>query len=209
MSNSKKYGKITMRQYEKLKNSISSLYAKRAEKMKERWKDPEFREKMSESLKASKDIRIEKFKNWAKEHHSELSEKRKNYLKNNKDKALEGLENFRKENPDFYKEYNNRKDVRERKRNAMTNYYADEANRKKLSEILKNSEAVKISAALAHGIKVRCLQTNEVFPTLTAAAKWCGITHPNRIADVCRNQRNSAGKHLITKEPLTWEFVGE
>ena len=54
--------------------------------------------------------------------------------------------------------------------------------------------------------KVRCLNTNEVFPSCREASDWCGISRQN-IQRCCRGGRPSAGKHPITKEPLKWRYV--
>ena len=46
---------------------------------------------------------------------------------------------------------------------------------------------------------VRCVETNEIFPSIRCAAKWCGVDH-SQIVRVCKGeQKTSAGFH--------WEVV--
>lgn len=233
MSNSKKYRKtLTLKQYEILKSSIdysgrSEKMKKkwqntefrekvtkavrntkeiRSEKMKEKWKDSSYSEKVKKSLKKSQNSRTEKFKKWAAENHKVLSEKRKEYLKANPE-AKYSLNKFREENPNFYKELWAKPEMKEKRSKTMTNFYANEENRKKQSERLKNSEKFQLATKLANGIQVRCIQTGQIFLSLADAAKWCKMKHPDRIARVCRHLSKRAGKHPETGEFLTWEFV--
>ena len=56
------------------------------------------------------------------------------------------------------------------------------------------------------GKKVKCLEMGCIFETITEAGRTIGI-HESAITMVCRGQRKSAGKHPITGEKLTWEYV--
>lgn len=53
---------------------------------------------------------------------------------------------------------------------------------------------------------VRCLNTQEVFPSCREASDWCGIARQN-IQRCCRGGRPTAGKHPITKEKLKWRYL--
>ena len=53
---------------------------------------------------------------------------------------------------------------------------------------------------------VRCLNTQEVFPSCREASNWCGIARQN-IQRCCRGGRPTAGKHPITKEKLKWRYI--
>ena len=53
---------------------------------------------------------------------------------------------------------------------------------------------------------VHCLETNEFFPSMTAASKKY-LTTLQSIAACCDNRQKSAGKHPDTGEKLHWEYV--
>lgn len=55
--------------------------------------------------------------------------------------------------------------------------------------------------------KVRCIETGEIFDTVTQASKWCGLKGTTTISKCCKGKRNSAGKHPTTGEKLHWEYV--
>ena len=50
-----------------------------------------------------------------------------------------------------------------------------------------------------------CVTTGEIFSSSKEASIKTKITCSN-INDCCRNKRQSAGKHPITKEKLKWEY---
>ena len=78
--------------------------------------------------------------------------------------------------------------------------------RQKLSKAAKEREAKRTSPTR----KVRCLNTGEVFPTLRAAADWCGLIGASGISLVCQKRKQkTAGVHPITKEKLKWEYVDD
>ena len=56
--------------------------------------------------------------------------------------------------------------------------------------------------------KVICLETGEIFNSLTEAAIWCGMNKnsTSNITAQIQGKKPSAGKHPITKEPLHWCF---
>lgn len=55
--------------------------------------------------------------------------------------------------------------------------------------------------------KVRCLNTNEIFESLTSASKWCNMKKQSNITNYCNGNSKYAGKHPITGEKLKWEYV--
>lgn len=54
--------------------------------------------------------------------------------------------------------------------------------------------------------KVKCIETGEIFDTVTQASKWGG-TQRGSIAKQIRGELKSTGKHPITGEKLHWEYV--
>lgn len=66
-----------------------------------------------------------------------------------------------------------------------------------------------------HGQKPKRIQasTGEKFNSMRDAAAWCGITHTVIMRHLNKNlvlgkyPYKSAGKHPITKEPLTWIYI--
>ena len=79
----------------------------------------------------------------------------------------------------------------------------------------KQSNAMKgkmIGEKNPKAIKIRCINTGEVFSTLNNASEWCGLKHPSDITNSIKKsektgERKSAGKHPITNEKLYWEYV--
>lgn len=54
--------------------------------------------------------------------------------------------------------------------------------------------------------QVRCLNTNQIFPSCREASNWCGVPRQN-IQRCCRGERPTAGKHPITGEKLKWRYI--
>lgn len=59
------------------------------------------------------------------------------------------------------------------------------------------------------GTPIQCVETGEIFPNATQAAKWCNLKGQASILDYLhhRNGRKSAGKHPITGEKLHWKYI--
>lgn len=58
--------------------------------------------------------------------------------------------------------------------------------------------------------RIRCINTGEVFNSVTDACKWCGLSVWSRSIREYLNKsknRRTAGKHPITKEGLRWEIL--
>ena len=56
--------------------------------------------------------------------------------------------------------------------------------------------------------KVKCLNNNMVFDTVTEAAKWGNAT-ASTISKQIKGQRKTAGKHPMTGDKLKWEYMEE
>lgn len=70
----------------------------------------------------------------------------------------------------------------------------------------KNEETKRIHAS--NGCKkVQCIETNQIFNSLSDAAKWCGLKGPSNISVYLRGKSKSAGRHPITNEKLHWKFI--
>ena len=57
--------------------------------------------------------------------------------------------------------------------------------------------------------KVRCVTTGEEFESLRKAGDWCNCKSTGNISEVCKpnSTKKFAGKHPVTGEKLTWEYV--
>ena len=55
--------------------------------------------------------------------------------------------------------------------------------------------------------KVKCKNTQEIFPCRNAAARAYNIKNPESIGRVCNGIRKTAGIHPETGERLSWEWV--
>ena len=55
--------------------------------------------------------------------------------------------------------------------------------------------------------KVQCIETQEIFNSLTDAAKWCNLKDPSTISSYLHGKGMSAGKHPITHEKLHWKYI--
>ncbi len=49
------------------------------------------------------------------------------------------------------------------------------------------------------GKKVRCIETGEIFETVSAATQWCGLKNVSNISGCCK----SAGRHPVTGRKIT------
>lgn len=58
-----------------------------------------------------------------------------------------------------------------------------------------------------HGKVVKCINTQEIFPSTVLAAKAYNIKSHTNINECCAGKRKSAGKHPETGEKLHWEYV--
>lgn len=59
---------------------------------------------------------------------------------------------------------------------------------------------------------VQCLETGEVFPTMTLASQWCNPNGSNlrsHIAAQIRGERSYCGRHPETNEKLHWKYIDD
>ena len=54
--------------------------------------------------------------------------------------------------------------------------------------------------------QVRCINTGQVFDTVTQAEKWCGLWS-GAVSACALGHKKTAGNHPITGEPLEWEYI--
>lgn len=68
----------------------------------------------------------------------------------------------------------------------------------------------KLMTAIDNKKQIICLNTLEVFDSVSDAARWCGCVH-NTISHSLSGYRNrkTGGKHPVTKEPLTWMMYSD
>lgn len=57
--------------------------------------------------------------------------------------------------------------------------------------------------------RVMCIETGEIFETISLAAKWCGLKSQQMIGQVCLGKRKTAGTHPITGVKLHWKYVDD
>ena len=53
---------------------------------------------------------------------------------------------------------------------------------------------------------IRCINTNDIFNSIMEASRTFNI-NSGHISEQLRNQRKTAGKHPVTKEPLRFEYI--
>lgn len=54
--------------------------------------------------------------------------------------------------------------------------------------------------------KVKCLNNNKVFNSITEATRYAGLKNTVNICDACKGKQKSAGKHPETGERLMWKY---
>lgn len=54
--------------------------------------------------------------------------------------------------------------------------------------------------------KVKCIETGDIFGSITEAERWSGSS---KVGEVCRGKREHAGHHPETNELLTWEYAND
>lgn len=88
--------------------------------------------------------------------------------------------------------------------NSFYGHKHSEETKKKISESEKGEKHPRAK-------RVKCLETQQEFVTLTEAALWCAndSNFRGKISEACRGKRQSAGKHPETKEKLHWCYVEE
>lgn len=75
----------------------------------------------------------------------------------------------------------------------------------KLKEYNNNNPFVRTGENNPKSIQIKCIETQEIFPSFTAACKWCNIQNTVCFTDYFNGQQSYVGKHPITNIPLHWE----
>lgn len=112
----------------------------------------------------------------------------------------ESVKKIYQENPEVYADRFNRhlsEEARNRMSEKMRNYYADESNRARVSELTK--EAMKnIPREKLGAKKVKCIELDMIFESSAAAARYFNYKYPNKshIGDVCNGKaKTTLGYH--------------
>lgn len=148
----------------------------------EKWRKehPEEARKMYQS-------NIEKAHKWWK-NHPEEQEKRNKQL-------LEDSTRWRKEHPELVKQIMvkvNEGKIKWQKEHPLEH-------KAQVQRFIK-------SGSEANSKKVKCITTGDIFPSISAAARYFNIPQTN-ISKVLAGERKSAGKHPETGKKLFWELV--
>lgn len=85
--------------------------------------------------------------------------------------------------------------------------FSKEDERKAQSERLKKAYEEDSSRWDMIKKPVKCIETGEIFPSTTEAAKWAGIVSLSAFGNYFAGRSKSCGRHPITKERLHWERV--
>ena len=159
---------------------------KQSEFMKELWRTEEYRQKQKES-RANNDWKP------TPEHQAKMMEGFRKYVQENGGTATTG-----KPRPQEVRDKISKKMTG--KQNPMYGKHHTEEQKEKIKQsLIKNGRTTQ----------VKCLNTNEIFVTITEAARWAGLKSSSGISDCLAGRKKSAGKHPITKEPLVWVLAKE
>ena len=55
-------------------------------------------------------------------------------------------------------------------------------------------------------IPIECTTTHQIFPSMKAATKWCGVSR-KRLRQACDGMRGHAGRHPDTGQLLAWRYA--
>ena len=87
-----------------------------------------------------------------------------------------------------------------------SNYGSNPSLQKERMELFrKNNPNFLIGENNPKSILIKCIETNKIFESFSAAAKWCGLKSTASFTDYFNGEQESAGKHPITKQKLHWE----
>lgn len=91
----------------------------------------------------------------------------------------------------------------------IENALLEEERLQKIIEIRNKSYQIGRQANIKGGWakKVQCIETGDIFETITDAAKWANITSIGNISQVCKGKRKHAGQHPQTKQSLSWRYI--
>lgn len=124
----------------------------------------------------------------------------KEWQKNNPDKVKENIEKFIQGSRDYY----NAHPEKRRENIAKLQIAKEKWQREHPEEVQQQIKNFIKAGSDANSQKVRCVNTGEIFPSISEAARRYN-THQTNISKVLKGERKSAGKHPITGEKLYWE----
>ena len=120
-----------------------------------------------------------------------------------KEKALEReqywIKYYQSDNP----KYGYNISLKKEKRNKIGYFYTEETKQKHKEGSRKGG----FRGGKNGTIKVQCIETQEIFNSLTDAAKWCNLKDTSTISSYLHGKGMSAGKHPITHEKLHWKYI--
>lgn len=174
------------REHAKKQWQNESFRIARSEQMKKLWQDENYRRKRAETIAKNPPRRVSP---------------------ENRQKMLDGFQKYLKENGHPYQGKHRSEETRQKISEKMK---GENNHRYGTSQTQETKDKVhQTYIKNGHGTKVRCLETGDIFFTVTDAAKWCGLKSSSSIHDNIKGNKKSAGKHPITKEKLHWELIKE
>ena len=124
----------------------------------------------------------------------------KEWRKNNPDKVKENIEKMIQGSRDYYNAHpEKRKEIVDKLQIAKEKWQKEHP--EEVQQQIKNF--IKAGSD-ANSQKIKCINTGEIFPSISAAARHYN-TYQTNISKVLKGERKSAGKHPITGEKLYWE----
>lgn len=172
---------------ESIRNKMSQI-------MKEKWQDPEYRKNQFKShQKALEQLHKNgKTSFISEEGRKRIGEARKKYI------AEHGTPTQGKGHTEATK-----KILSEQRKGSKNPMYG-----KKHTEEWKQMMSQKMTGRPSTtNRKIKCIETGQVFQSITKAAKWCNLKSSSHISEVAKGNGETAGKHPVTKKPLHWEYV--
>lgn len=79
--------------------------------------------------------------------------------------------------------------------------------RKRRNKNPKSSDKKEPKIVYKRNCRVKCVESGQIFANTKEAAKWCNLASDSHIAECCLGKRKYSGRHPITNEKLTWEYV--
>ena len=75
-----------------------------------------------------------------------------------------------------------------------------------LLNILRKNNIKIVDVNTERSVNIKCVTTGEIFNSISKASEVRGVSRAN-IRKNLNGKRKSAGKHPVTGEKLTWEYV--
>lgn len=105
---------------------------------------------------------------------------------------------------EYYDATNPNKGYNMKNKNATVPMEASKKDRKKYEF---QSEETKRRVQDAARKKVKCLETEQVFDSITEACRWAGLKSVSTLSGHLHGKALSAGRHPETRQKLHWELV--